>query len=106
MHPHQLPFLGILAAQIARRHLLPKGDPSAHFGNRCEFPFAVFGEDFPCFLEALVGHLFERDVVGREDGGAATAGADRVEAGAEELALFGARGDGIWVEVWGWRCRC
>ena len=80
MHPHQLPLLRILAPQIARGHVLPKGNPFAHFCNLCEFPFAVFGEDGAGFLEALVGHLFEGDVVGGEDGGAAAAGADRVEA--------------------------
>ena len=80
MHPHQLPLLRILAPQIARGHILPKGDPFAHFGNFGEFPLAVFGEDGACFLEALVGHLFEGDVVGGLHGGAAAAGADGVEA--------------------------
>ena len=106
MHRHQLPLLRVLTPQIARRHVLPNGDPFAHFGNLCEFPFAVFGEDGACFLETLVGHLFEGDVVGGEDGGAAAAGADGVKAGTEELALFGRGEDGVWVEVWGWRCGC
>ena len=106
MHPHQLPLFRILAPQIARGHVLPKGDPFAHFCNLGEFPFAVFGEDGACFLEALVGHLFEGDVVGGKDGGAAAARTDGVEAGAEELALFGRSEDGVWVEVWGWRCGC
>lgn len=52
-------------------------------------------------MEALVGHLFKGDVVGRKDGGAAAAGADGVDAGSEELALFERGGDGVGVEVQG-----
>ena len=106
MHLHQLPLLRILAPHIARGHVLPKGDPFAHFGNLCKFPLTVFGEDGACFLETLVGHLFEGDIVGGEHGGAAAAGADRVEARAEELPLFARCEDGVWVEVWGWRFGC
>ncbi len=102
LHPHQLAPLRELAPQIARRHVLPERDPPAHFRDLGQFPRAVFGEDGARFLEALVGHLFEGDVVGGEDGGAAAAGADGVDAGAEELALFEGGGDGVGVEVW-WR---
>ena len=55
-------------------------------------------------MEALVGHLFEGDVVGGEDGSAPAPGADGVDTGLEELEFFEAGGDGVGVEVW-WRGR-
>ena len=51
-------------------------------------------------MEALVGHLFEGDVVRGQDGGAPAAGADGVDTGTEELAFFEGGGDGVGVEVW------
>ena len=100
MHPDQFPPFRILAPKLARRHLLPIGNPFAHFFYFREFARTVFGEHGSRFLEALVGHLFEGDVIGGEDGGAAAAGADGVEAGVEELTLFAGGGHGVWVKGW------
>ena len=78
VHPDQFPPFRILAPKLARRHFLPIGNPFAHFFYFREFARTVFGEHGSRFLEALVGHLFEGDVIGGEDGGAAAAGADGV----------------------------